>query len=75
MTSLGKKKRALKEEMERNDNRIDTSMPTAGHRCYEMQLRAPERASISVLLHWMLWNAHIAFQRLRMQSWFAIING
>ena len=25
--------------------------------------------------HWMLWDAHIAFQRLRMQSWFAIING
>ena len=61
--------------MERKDSPIDTSVAIAGHRCYEMQLRAPERASISVLLHWMLWDAHIAFQRMRMQSWFAIING
>ena len=62
-------------EMEKNDSPIDTSMAIAGHRCHKMELRAPERASISVLLHWLLWNAHIVFQRMRMQSWFAIING
>ena len=58
--------------MERNDSPIDTSMAIAGHRWHKMELRAPERASISVLLHWLLWNAHIVFQRMRMQSRFAI---
>ena len=62
-------------EMERTDSPINTSAAIAGHRCYEMQLHAPERASISVLLHWVLWDAHIAFHRMIMQSWFAIING
>ena len=61
--------------MERNDSPIDTSVAIAGHRCYEMQLCGSEHASISVLLHWLLWNAHIVCQRMRMQSWFAIING
>ena len=41
-------------EMERNDSAIDTSTAIAGHRCHKMELRAPERASISVLLHWLL---------------------
>ena len=49
-------------EMERNDSPIDTSTAIAGHRCHKMELRGPERASISVLLHWLLWNAHIVFQ-------------
>ena len=62
-------------EMERNDSPIDTSTAIAGHRCHKMELRALERASISVLLHWLLWNAHIVFQRMRMQSRFAILNG
>ena len=62
-------------EMERNDSPIDTSTAIAGHRCHKMELRALERASISVLLHWLLWNAHIVFQRMRMQSRFAIFNG
>ena len=62
-------------EMERNDSPIDASTAIAGHRCHKMELRAPERASISVLLHWLLWNAHIVSQRMRMQRWFAIING
>ena len=60
--------------MERNDSPIDTSMARAGHRCHKMELRAPERASISVLLR-LLWNAYIVFQRMRMQSRFAIFNG
>ena len=38
-------------EMERNDSSIDTSTAIAGHRCHKMELLAPERASISVLLH------------------------
>ena len=57
-------------EMERNDSPIDTSTAIAGHRCHKM-----ERASISMLLHWLLWNVHIVFQRMRMQSRFAIFNG
>ena len=61
--------------MERNDSPIDTSMAIAGHRCHKMELCAPERANISVLLHWLLWNANIVFQRMRMQSRFAIFNG
>ena len=40
--------------MERDDSPIDTSMAIACHRCHKMELRAPERASISVLLHWLL---------------------
>ena len=47
-------------EMERNDSPIDTSMAIAGQRCHKMEVRAPEHASISVLLHWLLWNAYIA---------------
>ena len=55
-------------EMERNDSPIDTSMAIAGHRCHKMELRAPERASISVLLHWLLWNAYIVFLSLDLVS-------
>ena len=56
--------------MERNDSPIDTSVAMLRNATARSGARKHISASSLDAL-----GSHIAFQRMRMQSWFAIING